>query len=337
MPRPRRPKLYPVRQPADRRRMRGPYGALYRIKNQRAGRARSDHVEDRDDQLFYCRQRGIRRGSGGADRQRLLPRSVAATCPWSSPSKRRNWSGSASKAASAKTREGIETWHFWKSTTCARRWTVRKFSRESTCPSTAGQVHAIMGPNGSGKARLSYVLSGRDGYEVTEGEVLYDGKNLMEDGPGRARPEGVFLAFQYPVEIPGVPRLTFLKTAVNSVASASRREANWTPCSSSRFDRASRRSFHLQRHAEARPSIPGSPAVRRNAWKILQMAVLEPRLAILDETDSGLDIDALKLCPRASMRCAAGARHADDHPLPAPAGLYRSRSCARSLGTDASS
>ena len=158
----------------------------------------------------------------------------------------------------------------------------------------SGQVHAIMGPNGSGKSTLSYVLSGRAGYEVASGEVLLDGKNLLEMSPEERACEGVFLGFQYPVEIPGVPSTTFLKTAVNAVRRY-RGESEFDAMQFIKFVRAKAKEFNVSDDMLKRAVNSGFSGGEKKRNEILQMAVLEPRLAILDETDSGLDIDALKL------------------------------------------
>ena len=157
-----------------------------------------------------------------------------------------------------------------------------------------GRVHAIMGPNGSGKSTLSYVLSGRAGYEVTGGEVLLDGKSLLEMDPEERACEGVFLGFQYPVEIPGVPGTTFLKTAVNAVRRY-RGESEFDAMQFIKFVRAKAKEFNVSDDMLKRAVNSGFSGGEKKRNEILQMAVLEPRLAILDETDSGLDIDALKL------------------------------------------
>ena len=158
----------------------------------------------------------------------------------------------------------------------------------------SGQVHAIMGPNGSGKSTLSYVLSGRDGYEVTGGEVLLDGKNLLAMDPEERACEGVFLGFQYPVEIPGVPGTTFLKTAVNAVRRY-RGESEFDAMQFVKFVRGKAKEFNVSDDMLKRAVNTGFSGGEKKRNEILQMALLEPRLAILDETDSGLDIDALKL------------------------------------------
>ena len=158
----------------------------------------------------------------------------------------------------------------------------------------AGEVHAIMGPNGSGKSTLSYVLSGRDGYDVTEGEVIYDGRDLLAmEADERAR-EGVFLAFQYPDEIPGVAGLTFLKTAANALRSH-RGESELDAMDFLKFVRGKAEALDISDEMLKRAVNEGFSGGEKKRMEILQMAVLEPKLAILDETDSGLDIDALKV------------------------------------------
>ena len=158
----------------------------------------------------------------------------------------------------------------------------------------SGQVHAIMGPNGSGKSTLSYVLSGRDGYEVTSGEVLFNGKNLLAMDPEERACEGVFLGFQYPVEIPGVSGTTFLKTAVNAVRRY-RGESEFDAMQFVKFVRGKAKEFNVSDDMLKRAVNTGFSGGEKKRNEVLQMAVLEPRLAVLDETDSGLDIDALKL------------------------------------------
>jgi Fe-S cluster assembly ATP-binding protein len=157
----------------------------------------------------------------------------------------------------------------------------------------AGEVHAIMGPNGSGKSTLAQVIAGRDLYEVTEGEILYEGRNLLELSPEERAREGIFLAFQYPVEIPGVSNLYFLRTALNAI----RKHRGLEELDVMDFMELVRERVKLLGMNEAlleRPVNEGFSGGEKKRNEILQMAVLEPRLAILDETDSGLDIDALK-------------------------------------------
>jgi Fe-S cluster assembly ATP-binding protein len=156
-----------------------------------------------------------------------------------------------------------------------------------------GEVHAIMGPNGSGKSTLASVLAGRDGYEVTQGEVLFDGKPLLELSPEERATSGVFLAFQYPVEIPGVGNLHFLRTALN----AQRRVRGLEELDAMDFLQLAREKSKLVQLDAAfmnRSVNEGFSGGEKKRNEIFQMAVLEPRLAILDETDSGLDIDALR-------------------------------------------
>ncbi len=157
-----------------------------------------------------------------------------------------------------------------------------------------GEVHAIMGPNGSGKSTLAYVLTGREGYEVTEGQVLYQGRDLLAMSPEERAGEGVFLAFQYPVEIPGVPNTTFLKEALN----AQRKHRGETPLDAMEFIKLIRRTVKdlgISDELLKRSVNVGFSGGEKKRNEILQMAILEPTLAVLDETDSGLDIDALKI------------------------------------------
>ncbi len=156
-----------------------------------------------------------------------------------------------------------------------------------------GEVHAIMGPNGSGKSTLAYIMTGREGYEVTEGEVLYEGRDLLDMEPEERAAEGVFLAFQYPVEIPGVANTTFLKEAVN----AQRRHRGESELDAMQFLKLVRQKVKELGIADEmlkRAVNVGFSGGEKKRNEMLQMALLEPRLAVLDETDSGLDIDALK-------------------------------------------
>jgi Fe-S cluster assembly ATP-binding protein len=156
-----------------------------------------------------------------------------------------------------------------------------------------GEVHAIMGPNGSGKSTLAQVLAGRDVYEVTGGEVIYEGKSLLEMSPEDRAREGVFLAFQYPVEIPGVSNLYFLRSALNTV----RKSRGLDEVDAMDFLVMVREKIKLLDMDESlmqRPVNEGFSGGEKKRNEIFQLAVLEPKLAILDETDSGLDIDALK-------------------------------------------
>lgn len=158
----------------------------------------------------------------------------------------------------------------------------------------AGEVHAIMGPNGAGKSTLSYVLSGRDGYEVTGGSVELNGVNILEMSPDERSAAGVFLAFQYPVEIPGVAMTTFLKTAVNSVRKA-RGEAELDALGFLKLMKGTCKKLGISDDMMKRSVNVGFSGGEKKRNEVLQMAVLEPKFAILDETDSGLDIDALKI------------------------------------------
>ena len=158
----------------------------------------------------------------------------------------------------------------------------------------AGEVHAIMGPNGSGKSTLSYVLAGRDGYDVTEGSVTFQGKNLLELEADERANEGLFLAFQYPVEIPGVAGMTFLRESYNAKLRY-RGEPEADAMQFLKMVRAKAKTLNMNDDMLKRPVNVGFSGGEKKRNEILQMAVLEPSLAILDETDSGLDIDALKL------------------------------------------
>lgn len=156
-----------------------------------------------------------------------------------------------------------------------------------------GEVHAIMGPNGSGKSTLAYILTGRDGYEVTGGEVLFEGQDLLDMEPEERANAGVFLAFQYPVEIPGVPNTTFLKEAANALRKA-RGEKELDALGFLKFVREKTKALGISDEMLKRAVNAGFSGGEKKRNEVLQMAVLEPKLAVLDETDSGLDIDALK-------------------------------------------
>jgi Fe-S cluster assembly ATP-binding protein len=158
----------------------------------------------------------------------------------------------------------------------------------------AGEVHAIMGPNGSGKSTLANVLAGRDGYEVTEGSITYKGKNLIDMAPEVRACEGIFLAFQYPVEIPGVNNIYMLKAAMNAIR-AYRGEPPLDAVEFLSLVREKVRLVKLKEELLNRSVNEGFSGGEKKRNEIFQMAVLEPALAILDETDSGLDIDALKI------------------------------------------
>jgi Fe-S cluster assembly ATP-binding protein len=158
----------------------------------------------------------------------------------------------------------------------------------------AGEVHAIMGPNGSGKSTLAYVLAGKDDYAVTGGEVLFDGKNIFDMAPDERAAAGLFLAFQYPLEIPGVATMTFLRTALN----AQRKKRGEAELSTPEFLKKVRevaKTLGVDQEMLRRPVNVGFSGGEKKRNEIMQMALLAPRLAVLDETDSGLDIDALKI------------------------------------------
>jgi Fe-S cluster assembly ATP-binding protein len=157
-----------------------------------------------------------------------------------------------------------------------------------------GEIHAIMGPNGSGKSTLANVLAGRDGYEIISGEVTYEGKNLLLLSPEERAHEGIFLAFQYPVEIPGISNSTFLKTALNEI----RKHKGLEALDALEFLTLIKEKMKLvgmDQSLISRPVNQGFSGGEKKKNEIFQLAVLDPRLAILDETDSGLDIDALKI------------------------------------------
>ncbi len=158
----------------------------------------------------------------------------------------------------------------------------------------AGEVHAIMGPNGSGKSTLSYVLAGRAGYEVTNGSITYNGQDLNALAPEARAAKGVFLAMQYPVEIPGVTTMTFLKTALNAQRRA-RGESDLDALNVLKRVREKAQTLKVSEEMLRRALNVGFSGGEKKRLEILQMALFEPKLAILDETDSGLDIDALKL------------------------------------------
>ena len=157
-----------------------------------------------------------------------------------------------------------------------------------------GEVHALMGPNGSGKSTLSFALAGREGYEITQGSITYDGKDLTAMKPEERAAKGIFLAMQYPVEIPGVTTLNFLKAALNAQRRA-RRESEFDAMSLLKLVRQKATALQVPEEMLKRALNVGFSGGEKKRLEILQMALFEPALAILDETDSGLDIDALKL------------------------------------------
>ncbi|WP_193338158.1 Fe-S cluster assembly ATPase SufC [Devosia beringensis] len=157
-----------------------------------------------------------------------------------------------------------------------------------------GEVHAVMGRNGSGKSTLSYVLAGKEDYEITEGEVLLDGQNLLEMDPSERASAGLFLAFQYPIEIPGVATMTFLKAAMNAQRKA-RGEAEMTTPDFMRAVKTAGTELNVDTDMLKRPLNVGFSGGEKKRAEVLQMALLQPKMCILDETDSGLDIDALQV------------------------------------------
>lgn len=171
----------------------------------------------------------------------------------------------------------------------------------------AGEVHAIMGPNGSGKSTLSYVLAGRDGYEVTEGEVIYQGKDLLALAPDERAQAGLFLAFQYPVEIPGVANSVFLKAAVNAQLRA-RGEPELDAMDFLKRAKGHLAELDMDPAFLTRPTNVGFSGGEKKRNEVFQMAMLEPTLAVLDETDSGLDIDALRIVADGVNRLRAADR-----------------------------
>lgn len=158
----------------------------------------------------------------------------------------------------------------------------------------AGQVHAIMGPNGSGKSTLSYVLAGRDGYEITGGQILFKGKDIATSNPEERAALGLFLGFQYPVEIPGVTMMTFLRTAVNALAKA-RGGKELDAAAFLRRIKGAAEKLKISDEMLKRAVNVGYSGGEKKRAEVLQMTLIEPVMAVLDETDSGLDIDALKL------------------------------------------
>ena len=157
-----------------------------------------------------------------------------------------------------------------------------------------GEIHAIMGPNGSGKSTLSYVLAGRGGYQVTDGEVIFKGRDLLALAPEERAAAGIFLAFQYPVEIPGVSTMTFLRTAMNSVR-RQRGEKEIGAVAFLKLAREKAKALEMDDKLLLRPVNVGFSGGEKKRNEVMQMTMLEPDFAVLDETDSGLDIDALKI------------------------------------------
>lgn len=157
-----------------------------------------------------------------------------------------------------------------------------------------GEVHAIMGPNGSGKSTLSYVIAGKEDYEITEGSITWNGEDITEMDPDERAAAGIFLAFQYPIEIPGVATMTFLRTALNSVRKARGEDELSTP-DFMRLVKAKAKELKIRDEMLKRPLNVGFSGGEKKRQEILQMSLLEPGLCVLDETDSGLDIDAVRV------------------------------------------
>jgi Fe-S cluster assembly ATP-binding protein len=158
----------------------------------------------------------------------------------------------------------------------------------------AGEIHAIMGPNGSGKSTLSYVLAGREDYEVTDGDIEFEGESILEMSPDERAAAGIFLAFQYPVEIPGVPMTLFMRTALNAIRKK-RGQEELDALGFLQIMKSTCKKLGINEEMMKRPVNVGFSGGEKKRAEVLQMAMLEPKLCILDETDSGLDIDALKI------------------------------------------
>lgn len=195
----------------------------------------------------------------------------------------------------------------------------------------AGEVAAIMGPNGSGKSTLSYILSGREDYEVTEGDILYNGESILELDPAERAAKGIFLAFQYPVEIPGVATMQFLKVAMNSQRKARGEDELTTPDFMRRVKEAAA-ELKINPDMLKRPLNVGFSGGEKKRAEILQMALLEPKLCILDETDSGTRYRRSQNRRRWRERAEASRpRNCCHHPLSAPARLHRAGHRSRPL------
>ena len=170
-----------------------------------------------------------------------------------------------------------------------------------------GQVHAIMGPNGSGKSTLAYVLAGREDYVVTEGDILWNGESVLEMEPDERAAKGIFLAFQYPLEIPGVATMTFLRTAANALR-RKRGEKEFTTPEFLKRVREEASRLGISDEILKRPLNVGFSGGEKKRMEILQMAVLEPTLCVMDETDSGLDIDAVRIVSEGVNKLRSGDR-----------------------------
>jgi Fe-S cluster assembly ATP-binding protein len=164
-----------------------------------------------------------------------------------------------------------------------------------------GEVHAIMGPNGSGKSTLAYVIAGRDDYEVTGGDILWNGESILDMSPDERAAAGVFLAFQYPLEIPGVATMTFLRSALNALKKK-RGEVELTTPEFLRLVRAKAAELGVKDEMLKRPLNVGFSGGEKKRMEVLQMSMLDPQLCVLDETDSGLDIDAIRIVAEGANR-----------------------------------
>jgi len=182
-----------------------------------------------------------------------------------------------------------------------------------------GEVHAIMGPNGAGKSTLASVIAGKEEYEVTDGEILFEGKDIVEDAPEERAHEGIFLSFQYPVEIPGVTVTNFIKAAINENRKAKGLE-NMSAKEMLALVKENSEKLNIKREFLNRSLNEGFSGGEKKRNEIFQMMMLNPKLAILDETDSGLDIDALRIV-------ADGVNSFVNYPLPKTFRLYRARFC----------
>ena len=170
-----------------------------------------------------------------------------------------------------------------------------------------GEMHAIMGPNGSGKSTLAYVIAGREDYEVVSGDILWNGESLLGMGPDERAAKGVFLAFQYPFELPGVATMTFLRTAVNALRKKRAQKELTTP-EFMKLVKARAAELGISEEMLKRPLNVGFSGGEKKRMEVLQMLMLEPSLAVLDETDSGLDIDAIRIVAEGTNRLRAGDR-----------------------------